>query len=626
MEAAPSPQCVGREFVRQYYTLLNKAPAHLHRFYNNNSSFVHGGLDAPNRETTPVIGQKQIHQKIQQLNFHDCHAKISQVDSQATLGDGVVVQVTGELSNSGQPMRRFTQTFVLAAQAPRQYYVHNDIFRYQDMILSDEEVEQDSGRSEAEDDAESELHPSPEVIQPRVQQQPVSQAVAYYNSTGPIPTPVPPTNAAPTTPVQPQQQLQQPAQQQQPQPQIPAQQQVPAQLPASQPLQPSQQTQQQSSPQLPLQQVVSGPASTVPTPQVVPTPQQVAVPNSGASVPNGTHSDDSNSGTVQQTQVTAPQDDVPTTEVNEEHGADEEHDAQLGQRDISAADEDKGQLQETVDDNQQLTESASSEPKTYATLVKTGGIGVGTSSFSSIATTTGTAAKPTSSPPPMVQHGADSQMAGLGGPGSLSQGQRGARARGGGSIRGVIRPDRSSVTGRGTFGDDNGNVTADADNRRISTGIVQQYPDSHQLFLGNIPHHATEEDLKELFSAFGRIVNLRIHAKQNTGNRPNYGFIIYEEASSVQTLLNKRPIYFQDQKLNVEEKKTSSNRLRVDQQGRIGSSGDTLIAGGRANSGLGGPRGGMIRGGAGIHRGGGRGGFGRGEGRGGGMTRGNYRR
>lgn len=28
-------------------------------------------------------------------------------------------------------MRRFTQTFVLGAQSPKQYYVHNDIFRYQ---------------------------------------------------------------------------------------------------------------------------------------------------------------------------------------------------------------------------------------------------------------------------------------------------------------------------------------------------------------------------------------------------------------------------------------------------------------------------------------------------------------
>lgn len=99
---------------------------------------MHGGLDPSNREPTPAVGQKAIHVKIQQLNFRDCHAKITQVDSQATLGGGVVVQVTGELSNAGQPMRRFTQTFVLAAQAPKKYYVHNDIFRYQDEIISDE--------------------------------------------------------------------------------------------------------------------------------------------------------------------------------------------------------------------------------------------------------------------------------------------------------------------------------------------------------------------------------------------------------------------------------------------------------------------------------------------------------
>lgn len=150
MDATPSPQSVGREFVRQYYTLLNKAPDHLHRFYNNHSSFVHGGLEPHNREATLVVGQKQIYNKIQQLNFRDCHAKISQVDAQSTLGNGVVVQVTGELSNDGQPMRRFTQTFVLAAQSPKKYYVHNDIFRYQDFITDDE----GDGESRSDNDDE----------------------------------------------------------------------------------------------------------------------------------------------------------------------------------------------------------------------------------------------------------------------------------------------------------------------------------------------------------------------------------------------------------------------------------------------------------------------------------------
>jgi Ras GTPase-activating protein-binding protein 1 len=98
-----------------------------------------------------VHGQQQIHQKIMELDFHDCKAKILLVDSHRTLENGVVVQVgcltfyilstvtnvhpfpkvSGELSNNGQPMRRFVQTFVLAPQSAKKYYVRNDIFRYQ---------------------------------------------------------------------------------------------------------------------------------------------------------------------------------------------------------------------------------------------------------------------------------------------------------------------------------------------------------------------------------------------------------------------------------------------------------------------------------------------------------------
>lgn len=176
----PSPQSVGREFVRQYYTLLNKAPDHLHRFYNNNSSFVHGGLDPHNREATMVIGQKQIYNKIQQLRFRDCHAKISQVDSQQTLGGGVVVQVTGELSNNGEPMRRFTQTFVLAAQSPKKYYVHNDIFRYQDLITDDENEVESRSENDEEQDQDSALSvESKQQQQPQQTQQPAQPAIFY---------------------------------------------------------------------------------------------------------------------------------------------------------------------------------------------------------------------------------------------------------------------------------------------------------------------------------------------------------------------------------------------------------------------------------------------------------------
>lgn len=48
--------------------------------------------------------------------FKDCYTQISHVDAHATLGDGIVVQVLGELSSDGQPMRKFFRTIVLAAE------------------------------------------------------------------------------------------------------------------------------------------------------------------------------------------------------------------------------------------------------------------------------------------------------------------------------------------------------------------------------------------------------------------------------------------------------------------------------------------------------------------------------
>jgi len=38
-------------------------------------------------------------------------------------------------------MRRFMQTFVLAPQTPKRYYVRNDIFHYQDEVFCDDELE-----------------------------------------------------------------------------------------------------------------------------------------------------------------------------------------------------------------------------------------------------------------------------------------------------------------------------------------------------------------------------------------------------------------------------------------------------------------------------------------------------
>ena len=46
-------------------------------------------------------------------------------------------------------MRAFVQTFVLAPQLPKKYYVHNDIFRYQDDdLVSESETTEVMGEAE----------------------------------------------------------------------------------------------------------------------------------------------------------------------------------------------------------------------------------------------------------------------------------------------------------------------------------------------------------------------------------------------------------------------------------------------------------------------------------------------
>lgn len=54
---------------------------------------------------------------------------ITQVDSQASANNGILIQVLGEMSNQSGPSQKFSQTFFLATQT-NGYYVLNDIFRF----------------------------------------------------------------------------------------------------------------------------------------------------------------------------------------------------------------------------------------------------------------------------------------------------------------------------------------------------------------------------------------------------------------------------------------------------------------------------------------------------------------
>ena len=51
-----TPNEIGMEFVRQYYTLMNEAPQYLYRLYSKESKFVHGNITG--KHQVPIIGQE----------------------------------------------------------------------------------------------------------------------------------------------------------------------------------------------------------------------------------------------------------------------------------------------------------------------------------------------------------------------------------------------------------------------------------------------------------------------------------------------------------------------------------------------------------------------------------------
>ncbi|XP_039187355.1 ras GTPase-activating protein-binding protein 2 isoform X3 [Crotalus tigris] len=377
----PSPLLVGQEFVRQYYTLLNKAPDFLHRFYGRNSSYVHGGLDANGKPEEAVYGQADIHKKVMSLQFSECRTKIRHVDAHATLNDGVVVQVMGELTNNGQPMRKFMQTFVLAPEGsvPNKFYVHNDIFRYEDEVFGDSEPELDEESEDEVEEENEERQTSPEPVQENT-------SSTYYDS-------------------------------------------------------------------------------------------------------------------------------HPVTNGIEETLEESSHEPEPELESESKTEELKTEVEEKK--LEEVEEKSPSPPPVE------------------------TVSLPQEPPKQRVETKSENQ--------SQSPRVREQRPR--------ERPGFPSRGPRPARGDMDQN---ESDSRRII-----RYPDSHQLFVGNLPHDIDENELKEFFMSFGNVVELRINTKGVGGKLPNFGFVVFDDSEPVQKILLAKPIMFRGEvRLNVEEKKTRAARER----------------------------------------------------------------
>ena len=88
------------------------------------------------------------------------------MDAQSSANGGIIIQVIGEMSNRGEPWRKFAQTFFLAEQ-PNGYFVLNDIFRF----LKEESVDaEDEDQVHEQADAAVATLPPTEVVQETAQE------------------------------------------------------------------------------------------------------------------------------------------------------------------------------------------------------------------------------------------------------------------------------------------------------------------------------------------------------------------------------------------------------------------------------------------------------------------------
>lgn len=143
---------VGREFVQKYYIVMNKSPESLHCFYTDNASFAHDEIDPNQRRTITADGKTAIRDAMlaRLPKYQEAKTQILHVETSETIGDCLIVQVVGNISYNASPMRPFSQTIILTQKSPFHYFVQNDIFRFCDFELADEQNAADDLNMECE--------------------------------------------------------------------------------------------------------------------------------------------------------------------------------------------------------------------------------------------------------------------------------------------------------------------------------------------------------------------------------------------------------------------------------------------------------------------------------------------
>ncbi len=109
-----------------------------------------------------------------------------------------------------------------------------------------------------------------------------------------------------------------------------------------------------------------------------------------------------------------------------------------------------------------------------------------------------------------------------------------------------------------------------------------------KIFVGNLAWKASEENLKPLFEAYGKVVSIRIITDQYTGKSKGFGFVEMETAEGAEKAiheLNEKPFLERNLRVSLAQERTERSDRGGDRGGgggdRGGDRGDRPMGGNR---------------------------------------------
>eukprot|EP00986_Skeletonema_menzelii_P004520 scaffold1545_cov124-Skeletonema_menzelii.AAC.3 len=168
------PLQIGKAFIKQYYKTLVNTPAQLNRFYQPDSTVSRGMEPSAPTDSAcvaevvaaPANGEETTQGELVRKTFFDWAGKgIDEggedaddilrielqggaIDAQESVGGGILLVVTGHMYLPGKSKEKaysFVHTFFLNNGAPpgrkKQFYVKNDILRFLEPVVAEEEEE-----------------------------------------------------------------------------------------------------------------------------------------------------------------------------------------------------------------------------------------------------------------------------------------------------------------------------------------------------------------------------------------------------------------------------------------------------------------------------------------------------